>query len=159
MGAFNRWTNGSFLAQPENRPVVQIARNLMGGAAAVTRAQQLRAFGVVVPSEAFSFQPRPLRRGHSTTQAFRKPRPGRPMPAGQQPRGALPTRHQQRRRSTQYPRQFSGEPAKLPDGLTSTDDHHREVMVREVQPQHPLTGTAAPRRIRQEGPNCLRRSR
>ncbi len=59
MGAFNGWTVGSFLAQPENRTVVQIALNLMEGAAVVTRAQQLRAAGVDVPAEAF--QPRPRR--------------------------------------------------------------------------------------------------
>jgi len=60
MGAFNTWTEGSFLAEPENRSVVQVARNLLEGAAAVTRAQQLRNFGVPVPSAAFDFKPRPL---------------------------------------------------------------------------------------------------
>ncbi|MER6562572.1 PfaD family polyunsaturated fatty acid/polyketide biosynthesis protein [Streptomyces sp. NPDC001027] len=60
MGAFNRWTHGSFLAQPEHRSVVQIGRNLLEGAAVVTRAQQLRAAGVAVPPAAFGFRPRPL---------------------------------------------------------------------------------------------------
>jgi PfaD family protein len=60
MGAFNAWTAGSFLAEPENRSVVQVARNLLEGAAVVTRAQQLRSFGVPVPSAAFDFRPRPL---------------------------------------------------------------------------------------------------
>jgi PfaD family protein len=60
MGAFNRWTRDSFLADPEHRSVVQIARNLLEGAAVVTRAQQLRAFGVAVPPAAFVFRPRPL---------------------------------------------------------------------------------------------------
>ena len=40
--------------------VVQIARNLLEGAAAVTRAQQLRSYGVPVPQSAFHFVPRPL---------------------------------------------------------------------------------------------------
>ena len=60
MGAFNDWAQGSFLAMPENRTVVQVARNLMEGAAVVTRAQQLRSFGVPVPAAAFDFRPRPL---------------------------------------------------------------------------------------------------
>ncbi len=60
MGAFNAWTEGSFLADPENRSVVQVARNLLEGAAVVTRAQQLRSFGVPVPPTAFDFKPRPL---------------------------------------------------------------------------------------------------
>jgi PfaD family protein len=60
MGAFNAWTAGSFLSGPENRSVVQVARNLLEGAAVVTRAQQLRSFGVPVPPAAFDFRPRPL---------------------------------------------------------------------------------------------------
>ena len=60
MGAFNRWTRGSFLAEPEARSVVQVARNLMEGAAVVTRSQQLRSYGVPVPPEAFDYRPRPL---------------------------------------------------------------------------------------------------
>jgi PfaD family protein len=60
MGAFNRWTRGSFLAAPEARSVVQVARNLMEGAAVVTRSQQLRSYGVPVPAEAFDYRPRPL---------------------------------------------------------------------------------------------------
>lgn len=60
MGAFNTWTAGSFLAEPQNRTVVQIARNLLEGAAVVTRSQQLRSYGVPVPAAAFQFRPRPL---------------------------------------------------------------------------------------------------
>ena len=60
MGAFNRWTEGTFLADPAQRTVVQTARNLMEGAAAITRAQQLRSFGVPIPATAFDFRPRPL---------------------------------------------------------------------------------------------------
>ena len=61
MGAFNSWTRGSFLDDPQRRTVVQIALNLLEGAAVVTRAHQLRCYGVPVPTEAFLFRPRPLR--------------------------------------------------------------------------------------------------
>ncbi|TKA01726.1 PfaD family polyunsaturated fatty acid/polyketide biosynthesis protein [Actinacidiphila oryziradicis] len=57
MGAFNRWTAGSFLAEPANRSVVQIALNLLEGAAVTTRAHQLRTYGVSVPASAFAFTP------------------------------------------------------------------------------------------------------
>jgi PfaD family protein len=60
MGAFNTWTKQSFLEDPQNRTVVQIAKNLMEGAAVVTRAQQVRSFGVAVPHVAFNYRPRPL---------------------------------------------------------------------------------------------------
>jgi hypothetical protein len=39
---------------------VQIALNLLEGAAVVTRSQQLRAAGVPIPPQAFAFPPRPL---------------------------------------------------------------------------------------------------
>ena len=60
MGAFNAWAKGTFLEAPENRGAVQIALNLLEGAAAITRAQQFRTYGVPVPSAAFSFIPRKL---------------------------------------------------------------------------------------------------
>jgi PfaD family protein len=60
MGAFNAWTAGSFLEEPQNRTVVQVALNLLEGAAYVTRAAQLRAYGADIPAHAFSFFPRPL---------------------------------------------------------------------------------------------------
>lgn len=63
MGAFNAWAKGSFLEPVENRTVVQIALNMLEGAAAITRAQQLRTYGVPVPPAAFDYQPRPLEIG------------------------------------------------------------------------------------------------
>jgi trans-AT polyketide synthase/acyltransferase/oxidoreductase domain-containing protein len=60
MGAFNEWVKGSFLADPAQRGVVQIALNLLEGAAVVTRSQQLRAAGVPIPPQAFAYAPRPL---------------------------------------------------------------------------------------------------
>jgi trans-AT polyketide synthase, acyltransferase and oxidoreductase domains len=61
VGAFNRWTAGSFLAEPGERTVTQIALNLLEGAAVVTRAHQARTYGVPVPPHAFTFVPRRLR--------------------------------------------------------------------------------------------------
>ena len=60
MGAFNSWVKGSFLEAPTNRRVVQVALNLMEGAAVVTRAQQLRTSGLAVSPASFNFRPRPL---------------------------------------------------------------------------------------------------
>lgn len=60
MGAFNDWVKGTFLEAPQNRQVVQIALNLLEGAAICTRAQQLRSYGVPLSSRAFNFRPRPL---------------------------------------------------------------------------------------------------
>jgi PfaD family protein len=60
MGAFNDWTAGTFLETPENRTVVQIARNLMEGATRLVRSQQLRCAGLDVPPDAFEYVPRPL---------------------------------------------------------------------------------------------------
>lgn len=56
--AFNSWVRGSFLEQPEQRTVVQVARNLMEGAAVLTRINQLRTFGVPVHGSQYSFKPR-----------------------------------------------------------------------------------------------------
>lgn len=61
MGSFNQWVAGSFLAPPAARTVAQIALNLLEGAAAVTRAAQLRSCGAAIPPAAFEFRPRPLR--------------------------------------------------------------------------------------------------
>lgn len=58
VGTFNRWTEGSFLARPEERSVAQIAANLMQGAAALTRAHALRSHGVDLPPAAFCYRPR-----------------------------------------------------------------------------------------------------
>ena len=41
--------------------MAQIALNLLEGAAVVTRAQQLRSYGVPVPSAAFRFAPQAAR--------------------------------------------------------------------------------------------------
>ncbi|MGC6494552.1 MAG: PfaD family polyunsaturated fatty acid/polyketide biosynthesis protein [Myxococcota bacterium] len=61
MGAFNAWVSGSFLEPVADRTAGQIALNLLEGAAVVTRAQQLRSYGVPMPAAGFQFSPRPLK--------------------------------------------------------------------------------------------------
>lgn len=58
MGAFNEWVAGTPLEPVESRTVRQIALNLLEGAARITRAGQLRSFGIAVPPQYFSYTPR-----------------------------------------------------------------------------------------------------
>jgi PfaD family protein len=60
MGAFNEWTRGTFLAQPENRSTVTVALNLMLGASVITRINWLRNQGVAVPPSLIKYTPRTL---------------------------------------------------------------------------------------------------
>jgi len=60
LGASNEWLAGSFLADPRTRTVKQLAYNLLEGAAAISRAQQLRLQGLPMPPEAFVHAPRRL---------------------------------------------------------------------------------------------------
>jgi trans-AT polyketide synthase/acyltransferase/oxidoreductase domain-containing protein len=57
MGAFNEWVAGSFLAQAEQRKVVTVARNILYGAAVLSRATMLRSQGVHIPAEAVKNTP------------------------------------------------------------------------------------------------------
>jgi PfaD family protein len=57
MGAFNEWTAGSFLAAPENRSVALVARNILYGAAVLTRAHFLRCQGVILEPETTRVEP------------------------------------------------------------------------------------------------------
>jgi trans-AT polyketide synthase/acyltransferase/oxidoreductase domain-containing protein len=50
MGAFNEWTRGTFLAQPENRRAALVGLNLLYGAAVQLRLHGLRLQGVCVPA-------------------------------------------------------------------------------------------------------------
>jgi PfaD family protein len=59
MGAFNEWVRGSFLEPAENRDVATVARNLMLGAAVVTRGGWLKAQGVALPPGQPRFDPLP----------------------------------------------------------------------------------------------------
>ena len=60
MGAFNEWTRGSFLEAWENRRAVVIAKNLLVGAAVLTRAAALRSQLGALPAGADRFAPRSL---------------------------------------------------------------------------------------------------
>ena len=51
MGAFNEWVAGTFLEAPENRKVALVAKNLLFGAAVLTRANTLRQQGIAVEDE------------------------------------------------------------------------------------------------------------
>lgn len=51
MGAFNEWTRGTFLAEAKNRRVVDVALNMMHGAALATRLQVLRMQGADLMQE------------------------------------------------------------------------------------------------------------
>ena len=57
MGAFNEWVAGSFLAAPEQRRVATVARNLLYGAALLTRANILRYQNIELPAD-FRIEPR-----------------------------------------------------------------------------------------------------
>jgi PfaD family protein len=61
IGDFQDWISGSFLEPLANRGCVQIALNLLEGAAVLTRAHQLRCYGVDVREASFEFAPRRLR--------------------------------------------------------------------------------------------------
>jgi len=57
MGAFNEWAAGSFLAKAEQRQVVTVARNILYGAAVLSRSAMLRSQGVHLPAEAVQITP------------------------------------------------------------------------------------------------------
>lgn len=57
MGAFNEWATGSFLAAPENRLVATVARNILFGAALLTRINILRCQGIELPADALHIEP------------------------------------------------------------------------------------------------------
>ena len=56
MGAFNEWTAGSFLASPDQRRVAIVARNILFGAAVLTRANFLRYQNISLPAD-FKIEP------------------------------------------------------------------------------------------------------
>lgn len=57
MGAFNEWSLGSFLQAPENRTVAVVARNILYGAAVLTRAHFFRCQGVALDPETTRIEP------------------------------------------------------------------------------------------------------
>ncbi len=59
MGAFNDWVRGSYLEAPDQRTVVAVATHLMQGAAYLSRVQQLRWLGALIPPELNAYRPEP----------------------------------------------------------------------------------------------------
>ena len=57
MGAFNEWVAGSFLVNAEQRKVVTVAKNILFGAAVLSRAAMLRSQGFPLPAEAVKTPP------------------------------------------------------------------------------------------------------
>ncbi len=57
MGAFNEWTRGSFLEDWQNRRAVVLAKNLLVGAAMLTRAAALRTQAGALPAGVDHFAP------------------------------------------------------------------------------------------------------
>ncbi len=58
MGAFNEWVRGSFLESWEGRRVVNVAHNMLYGAAVMTRANALRSQGIELPADSVDVRPR-----------------------------------------------------------------------------------------------------
>ncbi|NEQ65328.1 MAG: PfaD family polyunsaturated fatty acid/polyketide biosynthesis protein [Symploca sp. SIO2D2] len=60
MGAFNNWVKNSYLAQPSNRKVSDIAHHLMRGSAYLYRLQNLKLQGIILPGTYWHYYPKPL---------------------------------------------------------------------------------------------------
>lgn len=60
MGSFNDWVTGSYLKDPSERRVADVAYHLMRGAAFHTRLAQLQVSGVQIPMAAANYVPVPL---------------------------------------------------------------------------------------------------
>jgi trans-AT polyketide synthase/acyltransferase/oxidoreductase domain-containing protein len=58
MGAFNEWSKGSFFDEPSERRVALVARNILFGAAVLTRAHFLRCQGVALDPQDVAVRPR-----------------------------------------------------------------------------------------------------
>jgi len=60
MGAFNAWVKNSYLADINNRRVVDVARHIMNGAAYLYRIQNLEMQGMKFPLEFADYRPQPF---------------------------------------------------------------------------------------------------
>ncbi len=60
MGAFNDWVRGTYLAEPQNRRVADIAHHMMTGAAFLYRIQSLRLQGINLPASYRQYRPEHL---------------------------------------------------------------------------------------------------
>jgi trans-AT polyketide synthase/acyltransferase/oxidoreductase domain-containing protein len=57
MGSFNDWTRGTYLAEKNNRRIVDVTLHLFAGAAYLYRLQILRLYGFDVPVGWSSYTP------------------------------------------------------------------------------------------------------
>jgi len=60
MGAFNDWVKGSYLEDPDNRSVVDIAMNILSGAAYLTRVRMAELMGLHLVAGLQSYRPRKI---------------------------------------------------------------------------------------------------
>ena len=58
MGAFNNWVRDSYLADPGNRKVVDVAHQIMTGAAYLYRLQNLKLQNIYFPSTDYKYLPK-----------------------------------------------------------------------------------------------------
>ncbi|MBE9201842.1 MULTISPECIES: PfaD family polyunsaturated fatty acid/polyketide biosynthesis protein [unclassified Nodularia (in: cyanobacteria)] len=57
MGSFNDWVRGSYLAEPNNRRVVDVAHHIITGAAFLYRIQSLKIQGMQIPDDYSQYCP------------------------------------------------------------------------------------------------------
>ncbi|MBD2355306.1 PfaD family polyunsaturated fatty acid/polyketide biosynthesis protein [Tolypothrix sp. FACHB-123] len=57
MGSFNDWVRGTYLAEPKNRKVVDVANHIMTGAAFLYRIQSLKFQGLQIPDYYSQYRP------------------------------------------------------------------------------------------------------
>ncbi|WP_413172231.1 PfaD family polyunsaturated fatty acid/polyketide biosynthesis protein [Anabaena azotica] len=57
MGGFNDWVRGSYLAEPQNRHVVDVAHHIMLGTAFSYRIQNLKVQGLQIPNNYSQYRP------------------------------------------------------------------------------------------------------
>ncbi|ARV62843.1 2-nitropropane dioxygenase [Nostocales cyanobacterium HT-58-2] len=57
MGSFNDWVRGSYLAEPKNRRVVDVAHHIMTGSAFLYRIQSLKLQGLQISDEYCQYHP------------------------------------------------------------------------------------------------------
>jgi hypothetical protein len=59
MGGFNDWVRGSYLSEPNQRHVVDIADQIMKGTAFLYRSHSLKMQGLQMPAYYSQYQPIP----------------------------------------------------------------------------------------------------
>ncbi|MGM3309236.1 PfaD family polyunsaturated fatty acid/polyketide biosynthesis protein [Anabaena sp. WFMT] len=60
MGSFNDWVRGSYLSEPKNRKVVELADHIMTGSTFLYRIQNLKIQGLQIPDEYSQYRPEGL---------------------------------------------------------------------------------------------------